>query len=70
MVAAVVTHGFEVVVLTAYAEALLGVRCTGKLGCGIAKEDVFELVHAGVGKHEGRVILDNHWSAWHHGVAL
>ena len=63
-------HGFEVVVLTAYAKALLGVRCAGELGGGIAKEDVLELVHTCVGEHEGRVILDNHWSAGHHGVAL
>lgn len=60
MMAAVVTHGFQVIVLTAYAEALLCVCCTGELGRRVAKEDVLELVHSGVGEHKRRVILDDH----------
>ena len=70
MVASVVAHGLQVVVLAAYAEALLAVGGTGELGCAVPEENVFELVHARVGEHEGRVIFDDHGGRGDHRVSL
>ncbi len=60
VVVGVMSHFFEVVVLSAYPQALLRVCCTRVRGLGIAEENVLELVHAGVGEHQRRVILDHH----------
>ena len=70
MVASVVAHGLQVVVLAAYAEALLAVGGTGELGRAVAQEDILELVHAGVGEHKGGVILDDHRGGGNYGVPL
>ena len=70
VVTAVVAHGFQVVVLAAHAQALLAVGGTGEFGGGIAQEDIFELVHARVGEHERRVVLDDHGGRRYNGVAL
>ena len=70
VVVSVVAHFLQVVVLAADAEAFLRIAGTG-IGCiGIAEEDVLELVHAGVGEHEGGVVLDDHGCAGHHLVLL
>ena len=68
MVAAVVSHRFQVIVLAAHAEALLRVGGAGELGGGMAQEDILELVHTRVRKHQGRVVLDNHRCRGYHGV--
>ena len=70
VVIGVVSHFLEVVVLSAHAEALLRVRGPVEFCLCISQEDVLELVHSGVGEHQGRVILYDHRSRWHHRVAL
>ena len=60
MVVGVVSDFFEVVVLSADAQAFLRVGRPLELRCGIAQEDILELVHAGIGKHERGVVLDHH----------
>ena len=66
MVAAVMSDGFQVVVFAAHAQAFLCIGCTGKLGSGVAQEDVLELVHARVRKHQGGVVLDYHRCRGYH----
>ena len=61
---------FEVVVLTRYAQALLRVGNTGKLGGLVAQKDVLKLVHPSVGKHQRRVVFYDHGSRRHNLVLL
>ena len=61
VVVSVYTHFFEVVVFTRNAQALLGVGHTAVGRHLITQEKILELVHAGVGEHQGRVVLDHHW---------
>jgi len=70
VVVGVVAHLLEVVVLAADAEALLAVGGPWPLALLVAKEDVLELVHAGVGEHQRRVVLDDHRRAGHHMMAF
>ena len=60
VVAAIVAHRFEVVVLTADSQAFLGISRSLGLRSRVAEENVFELVHSSVGEHKGRIILDDH----------
>ena len=60
MVVGVVAHLLEVVVLAGDAETFLRVGYTAVLGGTVAEDDVLKLIHAGVGKHKGRVVLDYH----------
>ena len=53
---------FEVVVLTAHAQAFLRVGHAAAFGFGVSEDDILELVHPGVGKHQCRVVLDYHRS--------
>ncbi len=62
VVVGVVAYFFKVVVFAADAETFLGVAGAGIWRVGIAEEDVFELVHARVGEHEGGVVFHNHGS--------
>ena len=70
VVAAVVAHRLQVIVLSAHAEALLAVRGPGELGLGIAQENILELVHSRVREHQGGVVLDHHGGAGNDGVSL
>ena len=70
VVVGVVSHLFEVVVLAAHSQTLLRIGRTRIRRRGIAQEDVLELVHAGVGEHQRRVILDHHRGRRHDGVSL
>ena len=60
MVVGVYAHFFEVVVLTRNAQAFLGVGHAAVGGHLVTQEKILELVHAGVGEHEGRIVLDHH----------
>ena len=62
MVVGVHTHFLKVVVLAGNSQTLLRVRYTLVFGSLVAENDVFELVHARVGKHQGGVIFDYHGS--------
>ena len=70
VVVGIVSDFFQVVVLAAHAQALLRVGGAQVRGLGVAQEDVLELVHAGVGEHQGGVVLDDHRRGRHDGVAL
>ena len=58
-------HLFEVGVLATHAQALLGVGHAAIFGRDIAQYDVFELVHARIGKHQCGVVLDHHRGRGH-----
>ena len=62
VVVRIMAHLLEVVVLTAYAKALLRVRHAAMLDLGIAEDNILELVHPCVREHQGRVALDYHRS--------
>ena len=62
VVVGVVAYFLEVVVLARYAQTLLRVALAAALGFGIAEDDVLELIHTSVGKHQRGVVLDNHRS--------
>ena len=63
-------HLFEVIVLAAHAQTLLRVGHT-VIFCGfIAENNVFKLVHARIGEHQGGVILDYHGGRRHDLVSL
>jgi len=60
MVVRIVTHLLQVVVLAGYTQALLGISNPGTFYRGIPKENIFELVHPCIGKHEGWIVLHHH----------
>ena len=70
VVISVVAHLFQVVVLSAHAQTLLRIGLPATLGLGIAQNDVLKLVHAGVGEHQRRVVLDDHRRRRHNQVAM
>ena len=60
VVVSIVSHLFQIVVLTADAQTLLRVAATTWIRVLGAKDDVFPLVHTCIRKHQRRVVLDNH----------
>ena len=70
VVIGVVSHFFQVVVLSANAEAFLAVSTSAGFWVACAQDDVFELVHASVGEHEGWIILDDHRCGGHYCVSF
>ena len=70
MMVGIMADLLEVIVLSAYPEALLAVRHPRiKYWC-IAEKPVLELVHAGIGEHERRVPLHHHRGRGHYSVTL
>ena len=51
---------FQIIMLSADTQTLLAVRTSAGFRVASAKDDVLPLVHAGIGKHQGRVILHYH----------
>ena len=70
VVVGVPAHRFQVVVLAADAQALLGTGGALERGPLDSKEDVLELDHARVGEQQGRVLLRHQRRALHHRVGL
>ena len=70
VVVGVVPNLFQVVMFSADSQALLCVYGAVECSCLVAEEDVLELVHSGVGKHEGGVVLYDHGGRGHHRVPL
>ena len=70
MVVGVMPHLLQVVVLARNAQALLGVGRTRIFAGRIAQEDILELVHARVGKHQRGIPLDDHRCRGHDHMAL
>ena len=50
----------EVIMLATYTQTLLRVSYSGMLDRSITKDDILELVHPSVSKHQGGVALDHH----------
>ena len=65
VVVGVVTHLFQVVVLSAYAQAFLRVGPASWLRVASAEYHVLPLVHSGVGEHQRGVVFDYHGCRWH-----
>ena len=65
----VLAHVFEVVVLAARADALLGVHGTRVAALPASEEHVLELVHARVGEEQRRVVVRNDGARRRKGVA-
>ena len=70
VVVGIVTYFFQVVVLTRYTETLLRVALAAAFGFCIAEDDVLELVHTSIGKHQCGVILYDHRSRGYDEVTL
>ena len=62
VVIGVVSHSGEIVVLTAHAQALLRVGYPRIFPRGIPEDDVLKLIHPRIGKHKGRIPLQDHRS--------
>ena len=60
----------EIVMFAAGADAFLGVGGAGVGAFFLAEEDRLELVHAGVGEEQGRVVVRHDGGAGHEGVAV
>ena len=65
-----ITHVFQVVVLATGADTTLGAGCTGVIPGFTAQKHILELVHARVGKQQGRVIVGHQRGGRHLGVSL
>ena len=60
VVVGVVAYLLQVVVLTRHTQTLLSIGYTRPLAGCITKEDILELVHTSIGKHQRGVILHDH----------
>lgn len=60
MMICIQAHLFQVVVLSGYPQTFLGVGYTAVRNRLVPEEDIFKLVHPGIGKHEGWIILYDH----------
>ena len=60
MVVSVMAYFFQIIVFAADTEAFLRIGATFACGGTVAQDDVFELVHARIGKHQRRVVFDDH----------
>ena len=60
MVIGVNTYFLQVVVLPTDAKALLGIGHPRVLGILVTEEVFLELVHTGIGEHQGWIVLDHH----------
>ncbi len=58
MVVSIVAYIFQIVVLACYAEAFLGIGNARRGRCFGAQEEIFELRHTGVHKHQCRVVFE------------
>ncbi len=65
MVVCVHAHLLEVVMLAADAQTFLRVGHTLIFRSFVAKNNILELIHSGVGKHQRGVIFNNHRSRRH-----
>ncbi len=70
MVGTVVAYIFEVIVFARHAHTLLRVRNARIIRRLVAEKEVFELVHARVGEHEGGVFAVNDGGGGHDFVAF
>jgi len=60
MMVRVVSHFFQIIVLSAHPETFLGVGHAPVRSRLITQEPILELVHPRIGKHEGGIVLYYH----------
>ena len=70
MMIGIVTYFFQVVVLTADAQTFLRVGHTRIFRRRLSQENILELVHTGIGKHQSGVVLHYHRSRRHNLVSF
>ena len=70
MVISIVSHLFQVVMLSTHTKALLAVCPAAWFRIAGAQDDILPLIHTCVGKHQRGVILDNHRSRRYNGMSL
>ena len=66
----VVSHCFEVVVLSADPEAFLRIGGPLRLRNRVAQEYILELVHSGIREHQGRIVLYDHRGRRYYGMSF
>ena len=62
MMVSIVSYLLQVIVLSAYAQTFLRVRDSFVFRRVVAQNNIFKLVHTRIGKHQGRVVFNHHWS--------
>jgi hypothetical protein len=70
VVAGGAAHVFQVVVLAAHAQTLLGGGGTNVVALFLSQEEPLELDHTRVGEEQGRVVLGGQRRGFHLGVAV
>ena len=60
MVVGIMAHLLQVVMLSAHAQTLLAVGTSAGFGIACTQYDILPLVHASVGEHQCRVVLNHH----------
>ena len=66
----IVTYLFQVIMFSAHAQTLLTVRYSGVFNRVIAQDDTLPRVHTGIGKHQCRIIFDDHRRRRNHLMSL
>ncbi len=51
---------FQIVMFATYAQTFLRICNTAIFGRDIAQYNIFELIHSGIGKHQCRIVFNNH----------
>ncbi|OAV75799.1 hypothetical protein Barb7_00554 [Bacteroidales bacterium Barb7] len=70
MMIGVMPHFLQVVMLSAHAQAFLRIRHAGIFDGHIPQNNVLELVHSRIGKHQCRVTFNNHRCGRHNLMPL
>ena len=70
MVIGIMPHLFEVIVFTRHTQALLRIGDPIVFDRRVAQENILELVHTRIGKHQGRIIFDHHRSRRYNQMSL
>jgi hypothetical protein len=63
-------HVLEIIVLSTRTNALLRCRCANVVPLLFPQEDIFELVHPGVGEEQRRIVGGNQRRALHDAMTL
>ena len=68
MMICIMPNFLQVIVFSGYPETFLRIRDTTVLRTYITKDYILELIHSGVGKHQRRIIFNDHWSRRYNNV--
>ena len=70
VVISVVSYLFQIVVLAAHSQTFLRICHPRIFNRGVTQNNIFKLIHAGICKHQRRVVLNHHRSRRHNLVVL